>query len=282
MAQLTLSKGQLALWESLTQAITADRLPHALLFDGPDGSGKLDLAHALAQRLLCETPQTFACQQCRTCLLFHAGNHPDFIEVLPEAPGKPITIAQIRALSTQLTQTIHQSNARVIVLHPADAMNRASANALLKNLEEPGQRTYFILVTAQPHRLLATVRSRCQRFVFSASRESLAEEAEAEEVLDVLQSVLQGQETAVSAAKALEKIDNTQCLSCLRRLYDDAIFLHFDLPVSRARVPHLLSQSLSLPALYQGREEIIALQQKSQYHLNDTLQLEALLISLGA
>lgn len=159
------------------------RLPHALLFHGRPGIGKLHLAQVLAQSLLCEsrTSRGLACGTCAACVWFASGNHPDFRLIQPEAfapaleeveagesvenekkkPSKQIKIEQIRALSDFLNVGSHRNGYRVVLIHPAESMNPGAANALLKNLEEPTAGVVFVLVSHQPSKLLATVRSRC-------------------------------------------------------------------------------------------------------------------------
>lgn len=156
------------------------RLPHALLLTGQRGIGKFDLARRFAASLLCEqlTATQEACGVCPACVWSAQGNHPDFRLLQPEAfdeevsensettakkkPSQQITIDQVRALDDFLHIGTHRRGARVVLVHPAEAMNRATANALLKSLEEPIQDTVFILVSSEPERLLPTIRSRCQ------------------------------------------------------------------------------------------------------------------------
>lgn len=159
-------------------------MPHALLLTGREGFGKVEFARSLAQSMLCEQPAEggLACGACPACGWFAEGNHPDFREVLPDslvedepdaeaepkADAKPekksaqITIDQIRALQQFITLSTHRAGWRVLVLHPAEAMNPQAANALLKTLEEPTPNTLMLLVTDQAGRLMPTVRSRCQ------------------------------------------------------------------------------------------------------------------------
>ena len=162
------------------------QLPNALLLQGRRGVGKLSLGSALAQALLCESPlgSGAPCEQCSSCGWFKAGVHPDFRQLEPEAQsestdatgetadqGKPsdkkasqyITVAQVRELADFMNLTTHRNGLRVILVHPAEAMNIHAANALLKTLEEPPPGSLFILVSHQPQRLLPTVRSRCQK-----------------------------------------------------------------------------------------------------------------------
>jgi len=125
--------------------------------------GKRQFAEAFADWLLCQQPEAGrACGQCRSCQLRLAGTHPDRLLVEPEEEGKAIRIDTIRQLSDFLGQTAQQGGRKVVILHPAEAMNLNSANALLKSLEEPTAETYLLLVTDQPSRLLPTIRSRCQ------------------------------------------------------------------------------------------------------------------------
>lgn len=156
------------------------QLPHALLISGQRGIGKFDLARRFAESLLCEKPtqRHEACGNCAACGWLAQGNHPDFRLLQPDAlaeeegeasesaskkkPSQQITIDQVRALDDFLHVGTHRHGARVILVNPAEAMNRSTANSLLKSLEEPIASTLFILVTNEPERLLPTIRSRCQ------------------------------------------------------------------------------------------------------------------------
>jgi len=166
-------------WNALAQA--SDTLPHALLLRGPAGIGKQALAEALAADLLCEQPQTdrHACGTCPACLWLASGNHPDFRCLQPDdglaageegearakakdaKPSVWITVDQVRALHEFIHVASHRGGRKVIVVSPAESLNPAAANALLKNLEEPPSRTHFILISHRPHRLLRTILSRC-------------------------------------------------------------------------------------------------------------------------
>ena len=166
---------QINQWQHIMQQRA--NLPHALLLRGRAGTGKHEFALNLAQTLLCSKMGQDACKVCPSCVWFAEGNNPDFRLISPDdadtAEDAPvnkkttkksqISVAQIRELSVYLSLSSHQENGkRVILISPAETLNLASANALLKMLEEPPVNTLFILVTSQPHRLLATILSRCQ------------------------------------------------------------------------------------------------------------------------
>jgi DNA polymerase-3 subunit delta' len=169
-----------AQWRELLQRKAA--LPHALLFRGREGIGKLDFVRKLAQSLACEQPATdgAACGACRSCRWFAADGHPDYREILPEAlrpadaegtatserkPSQQISVDEIRALHDFINLTAHQTGGKTIVFCPAETLNTSAANALLKSLEEPPPNTRFMLVAHRPSYLPATIISRCQQVV---------------------------------------------------------------------------------------------------------------------
>lgn len=158
---------------ALRQRLLQDpaRLPHALLLSGPPGIGKQSFAMAIAHRLLCATPGSDGepCGQCQGCHWFAQGTHPDLHRIEPEVDeetGKQrpeIRIEQVRDLVDFFALTAHQRGWRMAVIAPAERLNTAAANGLLKTLEEPPPRSLLILISHHPRRLPATVRSRCQQ-----------------------------------------------------------------------------------------------------------------------
>jgi DNA polymerase-3 subunit delta' len=169
---------QQQIWERLQSARSAARLPHALLFVGNRGIGKRALVEALAHSLLCESPDLAGkpCGGCRSCQLFLSGNHPDFSLIVPEEEGKAIKIDSIREFIASEGLTSHSGGYRIILIEPAESMNRAAANSLLKTLEEPIASTLIILNSARPADLPATIRSRCQQVHFPPPPEEMARE----------------------------------------------------------------------------------------------------------
>ncbi|MFC7517729.1 DNA polymerase III subunit delta' [Herbaspirillum sp. GCM10030257] len=176
-------------WQQLQQL--RERLPHAILFHGAQGIGKTVFAEHFAQSLLCQTPLAggHPCGKCDACGWFTQYSHPDYRRVRPEvldeddgadgeeaeagegkkskatkAPSKEIKIDQIRALADFMNVSTHRQGLRVVVLYPAETLNTAAANALLKTLEEPPPSTMFLLVSNSIERLLPTILSRCRKF----------------------------------------------------------------------------------------------------------------------
>lgn len=168
---------QMNQWQDLQRLIESGRLPHALLLAGPDSIGKLRFAKALAGYLLCESPgKLTACGQCRSCHFQIDANHPDYREICPDEGKRQIGIDQVRSLQSFSAQHAHRDNGRkLVVIHPAEAMNVFTANALLKTLEEPNSGTILILVSHSSSQLLPTIRSRCVQLRFGVPDTSLAE-----------------------------------------------------------------------------------------------------------
>ena len=191
----------------LARMLATGRIPHAMLFHGPEGVGKGTLARAFAASLLCETPRDGAmCGSCSACRRVAHGNHPDLMAVsrLPKAKkgrddadddaddpedDQPaaasgdlrrwILVSQIRDVAEHAVFGPREGRSRVFVIDPADHMNAEAQNALLKTLEEPPERTVLLLVATRPHALLPTIRSRCVQIGFSSlAPDALAGELE--------------------------------------------------------------------------------------------------------
>lgn len=174
------------------QAALDSQRGHALLVHGSAGIGALPFTLGLAQSWLCERappvasapPAQPACGRCSSCHLVGNHLHPDLFVLMPETlrrlhawplrddkldgddakrkPSKQVRIDEVRALIDWTTRTSARGRGKVAVLHPAESLNQQSANALLKTLEEPPPGTRLLLCSADPARLLPTLRSRCQ------------------------------------------------------------------------------------------------------------------------
>jgi DNA polymerase-3 subunit delta' len=161
---------------------------HALLLHAPGPLGQLELAMALARSALCEAPgaDRRACGRCTACHLFDNRSHADLRVLVPEAiaqrlgwaaaeeggdagakskakPSRDIKVDAVRAAIDWAQRTSARGRAKLLVIHPAEAMNETAANALLKTLEEPPGQLRLLLTASEPDALLPTVRSRCQR-----------------------------------------------------------------------------------------------------------------------
>ena len=169
-------------WRGVVERHAQGRLPHALLLTGPPGVGKHAFARRLAGALLCSAPDADgdACGRCRACTLFAGGNHPDYrhLRLLLKgeyagrtklsADATTIRIDQVRDLGAGLALSAQLGGWKVAVIDPADLMQAAAANALLKTLEEPSGQALILLVATRPARLPATIRSRCQGLALPA------------------------------------------------------------------------------------------------------------------
>lgn len=169
---------QLPAWHQVVQARLEGRLSHAYIIGGVSGLGKLRFAYHIAQSLLCVAPTKDhkPCGCCRGCHLFSVGNHPDLRLVTPdpESKAKEIKVEAIRDLLEINALSAHSGGNKIIIIAPAEGMNRQAANSLLKTLEEPTANTFLFLVTSKQGRLLPTIRSRCQLLPILAPPEAEA------------------------------------------------------------------------------------------------------------
>jgi DNA polymerase-3 subunit delta' len=149
--------------EILHRALANNRLAHAYLFAGPEGIGKRLMALALARAIVCAEQR--GCGDCLPCRKIDHQNHPDLHILEPD--GNSIKIEQIRSFQRELNLKPLESPRKICLIEQADAMTVGAANALLKTLEEPRGDTLLILLSAQPNRLLETIRSRCQPLPFT-------------------------------------------------------------------------------------------------------------------
>lgn len=305
-------------------------LPHALLIQGRAGLGKTALATAFAQRLLCEggAEGALPCGQCQACLWFGQGNHPDFRLIQPEAldesppaetesrrrdgeaASRQIRIAQVREVQALLAIGTHRRGLRVVLIRPAEAMNAAASNALLKSLEEPPPSTVFLLVSSMPERLLPTVRSRCQRvtvppasaadavpwlaaqgvtdpeaaFAYAAGAPlAVLEEAEERPARDALiRALASGQRDALTLVDVAQSAGPVRVVAWLQKWVADLVLARVanSTRYHRRQLPALraLADTVALEALLRFERSLGACAAVAQHPLNARLFLEATFI----
>lgn len=325
-----------ALWQELLAR--KNGFPHALLLYGQAGTGKRDFAETLAHAVLCESPveNALPCGRCVACTWLAAGTHPDFYILQPAAeaalesaqgeetedekpraekekkPKHLIVVDQVRALIESVTLSAGRGGMRVILLHPAEAMNPSAANALLKTLEEPAPNTLFILVSHQLQRLLPTVRSRCLKVAMPAPTASVAQAWLAEQGVSdgaailaqaggaplralelndggyrekriAFLSHLQENADPLALAEAGEKLELAWVLNWLQTWIYDLICAHASNKVRYH--PDFqddlmnLSKAIDVHKLFEFHRELLAAQRSLHHPLNPRLLLEKLLLT---
>ncbi len=150
----------------LAGIIHTDKIPNALLFSGPANTGRKQAAFLFAKGCNCLENQDTGCSTCRSCIKIDKGAHPDILSIGPEEGKKNISIAQIRKIGLAIASRPNEAKYRMVLILNADMMNLQAQNALLKMLEEPPEKTFFILIADQVSSLLPTIISRCRKFRF--------------------------------------------------------------------------------------------------------------------
>lgn len=162
-------------FEQLISSYQAGRGHHALLIQALPGMGDDALIYAITRFLMCQQPEGHkSCGKCRGCQLMQAGTHPDYYTLEPEKGKSTLGIDAVREVSEKLYEHARLGGAKVVWLNDAALLTEAAANALLKTLEEPPEKTWFFLSCREPGRLLATLRSRCRLHHLAAPQESWA------------------------------------------------------------------------------------------------------------
>ncbi len=295
-------------WQQLCRLLNSNRLPHAIMLSGGEDTGKRHFAERFIQRLFCISPlDDEACGECKQCCLYLSGGHPDFKRVEPEAAGKAISINAIRELSEFSVITAHQQSWKVALVAPVEAMTLNAANAFLKTLEEPREKTLLLLVHDQLAPVLPTIRSRCRvlsqglpppalvrdwlaqqlgdaggavdellaraggrplRALAFAKSNTLDDIARFEQVLKQVQT---GEAPPVSSAAAFEGQSLTQLLEWLLAYY------------SRQLINAAQSGSFAQPRQFAFYDLLLATRKKleSKTNLNPQLILEELFLSLS-
>ncbi|GGD04212.1 DNA polymerase III subunit delta' [Thalassobacillus devorans] len=179
----------------LINSFNKNRISHAYLFQGSQGTGKREISLLFAKAIFCPNRDgAEPCHQCNACKRIHSGNHPDLHWIKPD--GQSIKKDQILHLQKEFTYTGLESNQKVYIVESADKMTVNAANRLLKFLEEPSKQTTAMLLTENSHAILDTIRSRCQLMAFQPLNSQGIEER------------LTGEGVSESNAKLLSQMTN--------------------------------------------------------------------------
>lgn len=156
--------GQSHVKRTLQNALLADKTTHAYLFSGPRGTGKTSTAKIFAKTLNCEhAPTDEPCNECATCKSITNGSHPDVIEFDAASNSR---VEEMREIIEKVRFAPASARFKVYIIDEVHMLSTSAFNALLKTLEEPPAHVVFILATTEPHKIPATIISRCQRFDF--------------------------------------------------------------------------------------------------------------------
>lgn len=156
--------GQVHVKRTLQNALLANKTTHAYLFSGPRGTGKTSTAKIFAKTLNCEhAPTSEPCNECATCKSITEGSHPDIIEFDAASNSR---VEEMRDIIEKVHFTPANARFKVYIIDEVHMLSTSAFNALLKTLEEPPAHVVFVLATTEPHKLPATIISRCQRFDF--------------------------------------------------------------------------------------------------------------------
>jgi len=315
------------LWQSLNQG--RHKLHHAFLMHGRAGIGKYDFALNFSKALLCPNTDDNgrACNKCPSCHWFEDESHPDFRLISPEqdsgsdeeAPAAKktkkktqISVAQIRELSDFLNLSSHQtSGLRIVLINPAEALNQASANALLKMLEEPASGVIFILVAHQLKRLLPTILSRCQKvnmpvpdqaqalawlkmqgvqnpeqqlaYLEGSPIKVLSEQAQFDQLSEIWKYLALGRkmEPQVAAPIIIANSVETGVIAVQKWLYDIVtvkLGQQARYHLQHARALQALADKVNLGRLFDLQKKTNDLRKLATHPLNHELQMESLLV----
>lgn len=159
--KMSITERQPFLTKHFAKLIRENKLVHAYLLSGAEGTGKIELAKWVAKGIFCLNSQNgVPCLKCSECNRIENNNHPDVVTIMPD--GLSIKVEQIRYLKSEFNKSGVESDRKVFIIQDAQKMSIGAANSLLKFLEEPSGNITAFLLTSEPQKLLPTIISRCQ------------------------------------------------------------------------------------------------------------------------
>lgn len=289
--------------KKIQSALINQRIPQSMLFVGPSHCAITDFVTQIMQMFHCKVNRQEPCLTCIDCQMIHNMEHPDVHWMKPEKTGGAIKIDQVRELQNSAYLTPQRSQHRMIVIEAADRMNTASANALLKILEEPAEHTVFILIAQQLSTVLPTILSRCQLFTFSSLDDSAAnnlltlgdrhpEESEravivkqSEAILEGLIALIEQREHPCILAAQWSQFEISTLLWFLYLVYSQLQCMYFTSAQVSGPAINQLKRLLALTnpiLIFSQIDKINTLLRKLSHNMNinHTLVLEDLLFSL--
>ncbi|MCP3873219.1 MAG: DNA polymerase III subunit delta' [Desulfobacteraceae bacterium] len=160
----------------LSHIIKTKKIPNALLFFGNENTGRKKTAFYFAKGCNCLSQTGLACDTCKSCRKIDAKSHPDILIIELKKEKKIISISQIREMGVAISSKPNEAKFRMVLISNADLMNIQAQNAVLKMLEEPPEKTFFILLANKISRLLPTIISRCRKFRFNPLTDTVIEQ----------------------------------------------------------------------------------------------------------
>lgn len=228
---------------ALKSALEKDRLPHAILFQGPAGCEQREAAVELTKAIFCESKTALgSCDVCYHCRQVDQNTHPDFSILEPEEDARDIKVEKVRELITRASFKPFSARAKVFVIERAERLNDIAQNALLKTLEEPLGRTTFVLISSNPEGLLSTIRSRVQVLNFMPVVKSGDSEAENGPLVKAAMDYVLNHITDPLKAPDLSKLGREE----LSRVLDHFIEYHRDLLLIKVGAGQILTDDVDL------------------------------------